>query len=330
MKTLKRIGRIFLIVAAILLIAALVVPFLVPVPPLDDTVPPQQLADSDSRYINIDGIDIHYKLYGQEEPALLLLHGFPSNLFTWREVNPTLSEQYQVVSYDRPAFGLTDRPLEWQDDNPYSSSYQPQLALKLLDQLGIEQAVLVGNSAGGRIATEIALEHPERVNALILVSPAIYGEGRPSLQQLFLLTPQGKHLGVLLVRQIQEWGLELGKAAWHDPSKLTPEIWDGYTKPLKADNWDRALLEFVLSGRSDSKISERLQELTMPVLVITGDDDRIVPTSDSVRLASELPNAKLVIIPNCGHVPQEECPVEFSQAVKDFLSQIPIQIETLS
>jgi pimeloyl-ACP methyl ester carboxylesterase len=90
---------------------------------------------------------------------------------------------------------------------------------------------------------------------------------------------------------------------------------------LKAHNWDHGLWEFNQAPRV-SGLSTRLNEIKLPVLVITGDDDRSVPTENSLRLARELPNAKLVVIPNCGHVPHEECPVEFMRAVAEFLSTI--------
>jgi pimeloyl-ACP methyl ester carboxylesterase len=95
-----------------------------------------------------------------------------------------------------------------------------------------------------------------------------------------------------------------------------------YTKPLQAENWDRGLWEFMLASRSVG-LDKQLDRIRVPVLVITGDDDRIVPTAQSVRLAGELPNAKLVIVPNCGHIPQEESPAAFLQAVADFLTTLP-------
>jgi pimeloyl-ACP methyl ester carboxylesterase len=114
-------------------------------------------------------------------------------------------------------------------------------------------------------------------------------------------------------------GENLANMAWHDPSKLTPEVWEGYRKPLRVENWDRALWEFTLASR-DLDLADRLNEIGMPVLVVTGDDDRIVPTEESIRLAGELPDAGLAVIPACGHAPQEECPVEFLDAVRGFLS----------
>jgi pimeloyl-ACP methyl ester carboxylesterase len=131
-----------------------------------------------------------------------------------------------------------------------------------------------------------------------------------------------RHLGPLLVRQIQQRGPQLIAMAWHDPSRLSPETIALYQKPLQVENWDRALWEFTLASRN-SGLAERLSQLILPVLVITGDDDRIVPTQDSIRLAGELPNARLVIIPQAGHVPHEERPDLFTQATNEFITSLP-------
>jgi pimeloyl-ACP methyl ester carboxylesterase len=320
----KTVVRIVLILLGIVLVVVLLGPFLVPVPALEDTVPPEQLADPDSRFVEVDGLRVHYKMAGEGEPALVLLHGFAASTYSWREVMAPLAQKATVVAFDRPAFGLTERPMpgEWQGDNPYSSAAQVELTVGLMDVLGIDRAVLVGNSAGGTVAALTAVLHPERVEALVLVDAAIYtGGGRyPGWLDPLLRTPQMRRLGPLFARAIREWGEEFGRSAWHDPAGLTPEIWEGYKKPLQAENWDRALWELTLaSGATD--LAARLDEIRVPVLVITGDDDRIVPTEESVRLAGELPDARLVVIPECGHVPQEECPGAFLQAVEEFVGE---------
>jgi len=319
----KRIGQGVLIALAILLLAALVGPFLVPIPPLEDTVPPEQLADPDSRFIEIDGINVHYKRYGQGEPVFILLHGFAASEFSWRNVVTPLAHMGTVVAYDRPAFGLTSRPMpgEWAGRSPYSAEAQADMLVALMDALDIEQAVLVGNSAGGTVAALTALRYPQRVQALVLVDPAIYtNRSTSSLVRLVLSTPQMRRIGPLFSRQIKTWGIEFAKSAWHDPSKLTPEVWAGYTKPLQAENWDRALWELTLAGQP-LKLDEQLGQIALPMLVITGDDDRIVPTEQSIRLAGKLSNARLVVVPDCGHVPHEECPEAFMKAVREFVSE---------
>ena len=318
----NRFWKITGIVLGVLLIFVLVGPFLVPVPPLENTVPAETLADADSRFIKVNGINVHYKTYGQGGPFFILLHGFGASLFSWHEVTAPLAEMGTVIAYDRPAFGLTERPLEWDGESPYSQESQVELAIGLMDTLGIEQAILVGNSAGGTISMLTTLKYPERVQSLILVDPAVYaGGGAPAWSRPLLGTPQMRHLGPLVARQIQTRGPELVELAWHDPAKITPEILEGYQKPLRVDNWDKALWELTVSSR-ESGLAERLSEFDLPVLVITGDDDRIVPTEQSLRLAEEIPNAQLAVIPQCGHVPHEECPDVFMQAVTNFLDSL--------
>jgi pimeloyl-ACP methyl ester carboxylesterase len=286
-------------------------------------MPVEQLADPDSRFADLNGVKVHYKVAGEGRPAVVLLHGFAASLFSWREVIGPLAESHTVVAFDRPGFGLTERPLpgEWDGQSPYSPEAQADLTVALMDELGIDRAVLVGNSAGGTVAALTALRYPERVEALVLVDPAIYQGGMqfPGVVRWLLGTPQARRLGPLFVRSIRDWGLEFGRSAWHDPSKITDEIWDGYTKPLQAENWDKGLYEVTLASRSLG-LDKQLDEIQVPVLVVTGDDDRIVPTEQSIRLAGELPSAELALAPNCGHVPHEECPEFFLAVVNRFLA----------
>jgi pimeloyl-ACP methyl ester carboxylesterase len=246
-----------------------------------------QLADSDSRFIEVNGLTGHCKIAGQSSPAILLLHGFGAGVFSWREVMEPLSPYGMVVAFDRPAFGLTSRPMpsEWTGLSPYSREAQSDLTVALMDKLGIEKAILIGHSAGGTIAALTTLRHPERVQALILVDPAIYPHGRAEDWVRYLsFLPEVQRLGPLLVRSIASDGNSIVRSARHDVSKITPAIFEGYRKPLKAENWDRALWEYTIANHPLS-LEKQLDKLTMPVLVITGDDDRIIPTAESIRLA---------------------------------------------
>ena len=316
---------IALLVLGIIAVVLLGGPFLVPVPPLEGTVPARELADADSRFIELCGIDVHYKAAGQGEPLMVLLHGFAASVYSWREVLEPLGELGTVVAFDRPASGLTERPLgeNWGSENPYGPDFQVALVIDLIDAMGAEEAVLVGNSAGGTIAALTVLRYPERVRALVLVDPAIYvGGGAPAFVQPLLRTPQLRHLGPLIARRIRDWGPRLLESAWHDPTLVTDEIRREYEKGLQVEDWDRALWELTAASRRPD-LESRLDEITLPVLVVTGDDDRIVPTEQSVRLAGELPDAELVVFPSCGHLPQEECPAPFLEAVTAFVSTLP-------
>jgi pimeloyl-ACP methyl ester carboxylesterase len=127
-----------------------------------------------------------------------------------------------------------------------------------------------------------------------------------------------RHLGPLIARSIRAQGRTFIEKAWHDPGGITPQIVAGYERPLQAEDWDRALWELTAASHP-LRLEARLAELALPVMVVTGDDDRIVPTAESLQLAAGIPGAGLVVFQACGHVPQEECPEQFLDAVIPFI-----------
>jgi pimeloyl-ACP methyl ester carboxylesterase len=300
-------------------------PFLVPVREMEGTSPVGDLAGPDSLFVDVDGLRVHYQSAGRGEPVLLLLHGFTASTFSWREVMAPLAELGTVVPFDRPSSGLTARPMpgDWEGRSPYSREAQSDLTVGLMDALKADEAVLIGHSAGGTIAALTALRYPERVRALILVDAAIYeGGGAPSWALPLLRLPQTRRIGPLIARSVRRQGERLLERSWHDPSLITPEMHEGYQASFLVDDWDKALWELTLASRA-SDLAERLSELVLPTLVITGDDDRIVPTELSIRLADELSQAQLAVLEGCGHVPHEECPQAFLEAVMGFLDELP-------
>jgi pimeloyl-ACP methyl ester carboxylesterase len=185
-----------------------------------------------------------------------------------------------------------------------------------------KEVVLVGHSAGGSIAAGYALDHPGKLSGLVLEAPAIYttGGGAGWWNWIYDI-PQLDHLGPLAVASIATSGLDLLDRSYDDPSQITDEVLSGYTSPLKVAGWERAFWEFNKAPRSLG-VAQRLAELTMPVLVITGDNDLVVATADSIRLASELSNGELVVIDESGHLPNEEKPREFATAIIQYLSTL--------
>ncbi|KAI3891144.1 hypothetical protein MKW98_007449 [Papaver atlanticum] len=129
---------------------------------------------------------------------------------------------------------------------------------------------------------------------------------------------------------IDKFGIAGIKNAWYDGSQVTDNILQGYTKPLKTKGWDKALLEFVVAMLTDSEseseskppLSQRLKDISCPVLIITGDTDRLVPSWNAVRLSRAIPGSHLEVIKNCGHLPQEEKIEDFISIVRKFLQKI--------
>jgi pimeloyl-ACP methyl ester carboxylesterase len=312
-----------LILLVLLACCLLIGPLSLPVAQVQDTLPVEDLAEADSLFLDVDGLQVHHKVLGQGEPTIVLLHGFAASIFSWRKVMDPLGEMGTVIAFDRPAFGLTERPVpgEWEGENPYSPEAQADLTVRLMDELGVEKAVLVGHSAGGTTALLTALRHPERVEALVLENAAVYEySSTPDWIRPLLHTPRMARLGPLLVRTITLWGEAAIRTAWDDPDKITLELISGYKKPLQVENWDRALWELVLASHPLG-LEDRLQEVSVPVLVIAGENDRFVPARSSERLAAEVPGAELIVLSGCGHVPHEQCAGSFLEAVTEFLAR---------
>lgn len=319
----KRITKYFLIGFGILLTILIFGPFVVPVPSLEG-VDADKLADADSQFIEINGITLHYKQYGQGEPIFILLHGTLATTYTWHEVIEPLAQMGTVIAYDRPAFGLSDHPMpgEWLGEGPYGHEAQADMVIALMDALGIERAILIGNSLGGGIAGLAAQRHPQRVEALVLADPVQNRHGISIQASWLFSTPQMRRIGPLFLRNnITDFAMDLYKDSWHDPNQVDQEDIDTYSKIFQTTNWDRGLWELIIAARPFESVLQ-YNAITVPTLVITGDDDWVLGTTENINLTDKIPQADLEVISNCGHIPQEECPEQFMEAVTRFLSEL--------
>lgn len=324
-KWLRRLLLVLLVFAGLMLIG----PFLVPVPELEGLQPPEALAGESSQFTTIpfagtDGIKIHFRQDGRGGPTLILLHGFSSSLYTWDGVFDFFVEQGTTYAYDRPPFGLSERLLrgDWDQGgpNPYTTAAAVEQLRALMDAQGIEQAVLVGHSAGGLIALQAAQDYPQRVQGLVLVDPAVYTSGAPTWLGAVANTPQLRRLGPLVARAFAGSD-RLRESAYYEPERIPPATLEKAAIGTRVEDWDKAFWQFTAAASSAEGIIARIGTVTAPTLVVTGEADQIVPPEESARLATALPNASLVTIPACGHVPHEECPEQFKGAVAAWLGR---------
>ena len=297
-------------------------PFAVPVPALNGLVSEQDLVEPDSKFIEINGVNIHYKEAGSGERTFILLHPFGGSTYSWRNVMDEFAKYGRVIAYDRPAFGLTERPLpgDW-ESNPYGMKANVEILRALLDAFGIEKAVLVGNSAGGGVAVAFALEYPERIDELILVDPGVgggYGPQFPAWALPIMWTPQMRHLGPLMMRDYQESLPRTIEREWFVSSKLTDEIREKHLQILKIKNWDKAFYELTFAP-AYPELRPLLPNLKVPALIVAGQEDRLIRSWYFEAISTEIPDAQLSLIPQCGHVPQEECPTKFMEVVLKYL-----------
>lgn len=277
----------------------------------------EKYANEFSRFVAIDGMQVHYRIEGKGMP-ILLVHGTGSSLHTWDDWTLKLKENYQVIRMDLPAFGLTG-PNKTGD---YSIEKYTQFLEEFVAQLKLDSMILAGNSLGGNIAWNYASKKPEKVQKLILVDasglptnkpqPWIFKMAKtPVLSNLFLyITP----------KSIIEDNL---KQVYEDDTKITDALIARFHDlTLREGNRkafiDRAKIDFTPSEASKK---EQLQNLQTPTLLIWGAKDAWIPLENGIRMDALLPNSKLVVLQNSGHVPMEEKPTESFKVLNEFLHQ---------
>jgi pimeloyl-ACP methyl ester carboxylesterase len=320
-----KISRILAVIGAVVLALILVVPFLIPVQTTGDATY-KEVAGEGATFASAQGIEIYYEktdFVCQEgkdcsnPPVIFLLHGFGANTFSYREVVEPLSQLGDVIAYDRPGFGLSERPTSWEGENPYGSIGQDLI----LDQLIAEFAsgrdvILVGHSAGGTLAAQYVVDNKDAIQGLILISPAILSTGgSPSWLNWVFSIPQLDHLGPLLVSSIASSGMDLLNESWYNKDLITDEVKAGYREPLSVIGWEEGFWEFNRAPRAFD-IKDRLDEINVPTLLLTGDTDTVVATADTEALANLIKDSVLFVIPNSGHLAQEETPEDTMKAIR--------------
>ncbi|HHE31701.1 MAG TPA: alpha/beta hydrolase [Chlorobaculum parvum] len=286
----------------------------------------RQRADSESRFIDCNGFRVHYKLYGSGKPPfVVLLHGSFLSMRSWYDVTRLLSEGATVLIFDRPAFGLTSRPVPKRDNEVrYSPEAQSDLVVALMDKFGFDRAVLVGNSTGGTLALLTALRHPRRVQGLVLVGAMIYSgyanSEVPSFMKPFMraMRPVFSNLMKLLIAKLYDKNT---RGFWHVKSRLSDETLAAFRNDFMVGDWSRGFWELFLETHR-LHFEKRVASVATPSLVVTGEHDLTVKTEESFRLAKELPGAELLVIPDCAHLPQEEQPAAFAVGVNKFIEKL--------
>jgi 4,5:9,10-diseco-3-hydroxy-5,9,17-trioxoandrosta-1(10),2-diene-4-oate hydrolase len=271
----------------------------------------------EARYETVDGRRLRYVRAGRGSPVVLV-HGFGSSLATWKDVIPDLARDHDVVALDLPGFGLSDQPADLSVDD------LPRAVLGLMDRLSMERAALVGNSLGGAASVLVAGSRPDRVSALVLVDAAGFSlapTDRPRLVR-WTMGPAGALLARLPgKRVVVEAAL---RQVFHDPRLVTPERVAEYLQgAMRPGSFAsvRSLGES-LRGRA-SVVKDALAHVTAPTLVVWGADDRWIPIVDADRFVAAIAGARKVVIPDCGHVPQEEKPERVAEVLRGFLAPGP-------
>jgi len=277
------------------------------------------MASTGNRQATIHGHEVTYRMTG-EGPAVLLIHGIAGSSRAWREVMPALAEHHTVIAPDLLGHGESAKPMGDYSLGAFASGLRD-----LLEVLDVDRATVVGQSFGGGVAMQLAYQHPERCERLVLVGSG--GLGREVSWMLRALSLPGaeyvlpliapwfvRNRGDAVSRFIRDRGVKAPKAA---------EMWSAYRSLTEVDN--RSAFMRVLrgvidpGGQSVSAMDRLYLAAAVPTLIVWGDQDPIIPVAHAQAAHEAITGSRLEIIEGSGHFPHVEEPERFVEVLLDFL-----------
>jgi pimeloyl-ACP methyl ester carboxylesterase len=274
------------------------------------------------QHVTVDGVDIAYVDSGGAGQPLVFIHGLSSWTSFWEYQLPAFAGPYRVLALDLPGYGASARP-----DAPYTPPWYADVVSAWLDKVGVEKATIVGHSMGGQIALTLALDHPEKVERLVLSAPAGF-EGFNAGAAKFMkdfwterraMQTTEEQVRANFVTQVfnrRDAGVE---RLIEERVRLGLSASFGGTSVAVARS---------VAGMLDYPVRDRLSKITAPTLVVYGTADRMIPnpiftggaTRSVARIAEErVAGAKVVMIPGAGHTVHHDAPEQFNAALQEFL-----------
>ncbi|KJS28003.1 MAG: hypothetical protein VR75_00930 [Hyphomonadaceae bacterium BRH_c29] len=279
-------------------------------------------ANSDSRILPLDnGLRVHYRDVGPRgAPVIVLVHGFSSSLHTWEPWVANLKRDYRVISLDLPGHGLTN----CLESGEIGTDLFVDTVNRVTEALGVKKFTLAGNSMGGGVTWAYALAHPEKLDAMVLVDASGWPESADEAKSdplvfKLIANPVARRLMkntdmTYLVRE----GL---RDSFANPDLATDEMVNRYTALARAPCHRDALMA-LSAGRKSNVPATRtaLAQITVPTLILHGEQDNLIPVSAGEKFADAIPGARLITYPDAGHLPQEELAEQSAGDLRTFLA----------
>jgi pimeloyl-ACP methyl ester carboxylesterase len=310
-KVLKGTGRILLLLMSVIVVFSVIYYKRdIPVEELK-----QKYTNSDSRFITLMGMQVHYRDEGDpgDSLPLVLIHGTSSSLQTWDSLTLLLKDQKRVIRFDLPAFGLTG-PDPAQD---YSFAYYTRFVDSFLNSLHIRQCIMAGNSLGGGITWEYALEHREKVKKIVLIDATGFPlkNARGALGFKLIGIPLlGSLVKYVSPKFLTRKTLE---DAYADHQRVTDDLVQRYFDLTLREGNREALLLRMKSGYNQD--SSKIHLISVPTLIIWGEKDQLVPLEDAYLFHQAIKGSQLEILKQVGHVPMEEAPRPVAAVLGKFI-----------
>ncbi|MCH2082546.1 MAG: alpha/beta hydrolase [Saprospiraceae bacterium] len=264
---------------------------------------------NNSQFIDVMDMNVHYRINGQG-PTLLLVHGTAASLHTWEDWTSQLEKDFQVISLDIPAYGLTGP----HPNRSYKVDNYVEFLSAFAKKLRLDSFSLAGNSLGGLIAWNYAARHPDQIQKLILIDPSGFSQKKPASLAFRLAKNKfsSKILRYITPKSLFQKSL---KEVYFDESKLKPDLLNRYYDlGLRTGNRQA----FIDRANTKQNIDlSRLQRIQAPTLIMWGKQDAWIPVEHAAQFQSAIKNAEVLIYDRAGHIPMEEIP---ELTVKDAIS----------
>ena len=279
----------------------------------------ESLGDSTINLPN--GLKIHYLSYGTKlKGNILMLHGFGASAYTWRNIiKPIADEGFKVYAVDFKGAGYSDKPLQ----ADYSIYKQSEHILDFMKILSIEETHLIANSLGGGVALRLSMKDKKRIKSLILIDSVCYRQNFP----FYIKITQNKRLVQILFSTLPKPLLVkfVIKQVFYNSNSVSKTVIREYANQLKQKGSPNALTLTAIHmiPKNIEKFEKNISNITIPSTIIWGKEDRVIRPEMAFRLGNDIQNnSNIIILPECGHAPQEEKPEVLISHIKDFYKSI--------
>jgi len=256
---------------------------------------------------------------GQEKPTLIFIHGLAGCMDNWIPNLSYFSPKFRTVALDLPGFGLSEKK-----DFNYTINFFAETVFELLEKLKIKKPVLIGNSMGGQIVLNFALNYPQTPAGLVLVDPSGVQKFSPLLKLLAKMLSQINIYNLPLSQVVLK---RLILRLFYSENSYVHLLYENALQRSQDEDFPflvRTTLRCIHSLVADTPL-EKIQNIKTPTLILWGENDKATPVSGAYFCKNFIKNSQLVIFPECGHLPQLEKEEEFNKQVETFINSLGIK-----
>ncbi len=263
------------------------------------------------------GLNMRYVETGKGE-SIVFVHGFMSSADTWDKVTPALAKDHRVIALDLPGYGYSDKPEKF----TYDYGGFANAVAAFMDVKEVKKAIVAGNSMGGGVAMQLALLRPDLVRGLVLIDSAgaRHGVNNSNVMKTLMTTP-----GVLdffhALNSKFFTRVYLSKFMYYDATKVTAEKVDQNYKPFFTKGAQNAIRK-TIEDNDFTSLEGKMSEIKTPTLILWGENDKVIAPPVANVMKMRIRGARLVMFPECGHMPQDEKPEETVKEMKEFSASL--------